>query len=358
MKVALILASNIYLSPYIKYYTNLFECENVDFDIICWSRVEEKENYAFKSIKSYNCYTDNMSILGKIINYVRYKKYIEEQLKMQKYDYVIIFTAQLGIILYNTLNKLYKHKYIIDIRDYNSLVKIKPVVNKLLKNSKVNVISSKGYLQWLPAERFLISHNCSRKDLELSNRYLKRKVDFEPQKIKIATIGAIRDFEANIKIINLFKNDSEFELYFIGKGVCENKLKNYCHLHKINNVIFEGYYNKSDELNIYKKYDFVNSYTNNDINGRTLMSNRFYNALITNKPSIFLKNSYMGEIGMKNNLGVIIDENSNIKEEIRLFLKNQFSSVEYNCGRELMINSIKEEIKYFESELLRIIYSR
>jgi len=356
LKIALVLASNIYLSPYIKYYTDLFDCENVEYDIICWSREEEKNSYTFKSTKSYNSYVNNKPILGKIINYVKYKKYIEEHLEKQRYDYVIIFTAQLGIILYNTLNKLYKHKYIVDIRDYNYLVKIKSATYKLCKNSRMNVISSKGYLQWLSGDRFLISHNCSRKDLDMSNVYFKRNVEFKSQKIKIATIGTIRDFEANKKIINLFKNDSEFELYFIGKGICEDKLKKYCELHKINNVIFEGYYNKSDELNIYEKYDFINSYTNDDINGRTLMSNRFYNALITNKPSIFLKNSYMGKIGMKNNLGVVVNENSNVKEDIKIFLKNEFSNGEYECGRKVMINSIKEEIKYFENELLRIIH--
>ncbi len=353
MKIGLVLASNIYLSPHMKYYTDILDKLDIDYDVICWNRVENDETFGYSSIEKFEYTIENKGPLDKIKGYYKYNSFIKEKLKNNSYDYVIVFTLQLAVMLSSILVNLYRNKYLIDIRDYTSFVKFKRATSKVIKNSRLNVVSSKGYLTWLPENKYVISHNCRICDLKLHKKFESNNHAIDLNNIKIATIGNIRDYKANIEVIDSIKNDGRFKLHYVGKGTCEDQLKEYCNVNNISNIEFKGYYAKKDEINIYSGYDIINNYTGKDINGLTLMSNRFYNSLITNKPMIFLENSFMCNYGMENNIGIIMKQNT-LKEDVLNFFNSDEARKKYEIGRLKVIEQIYHDIYKFEEELTNI----
>lgn len=335
-KIGLIIPNNIEKSPYVQYYIDIFEKNDVNYEIIEWCR--EKSNS--KNIIYYSkIHLDNKLI--KLYLYLNFIKFCKKEISCKKYDKLIIFTAQLGIFLMNFLNKYYKNKYIVDIRDYNVLIKYrKNLFYKLLKNSCYNIISSNGFKKWLPKEfNYITCHNISYNLLCFKNEKKLIKNDCK----KILTIGMIRDLKQQEKFLNYFHDKYILEYRGIGKNI-EFLKKKY---DKLENIKFYGKYKKEEELEFYLNSDFINLVVGKDINSKTLIANRFYNALITNKYMIASKDSYMGELVKKYQLGVLFEEINCFDIEIS----------KLNFNKEILVQSIKKEQQEFEKNLKLFINS-
>src|SRR5699024_3069345 len=129
----------------------------------------------------------------KVLGYLKFKSYATRIIKSNNYDHIIVLPTQTAILFYNLLVKNFKHAYIIDIRDYtyeNSRLFYR-IIENLIRNSGLKVITSPAYKSFLPKDRYLISHNINKIDDKNVTEYRERE-RLENSPIKISCIGSIR----------------------------------------------------------------------------------------------------------------------------------------------------------------------
>ena len=98
MKVGLILPGNIWFSPYVRIYTQIFEDLGIEYDIISWNRdgSDKKEGFQFELR-----FSNNSSRISKILPYINYIWYIKRIVIENNYSHLIVFGPQIGIFLNN-----------------------------------------------------------------------------------------------------------------------------------------------------------------------------------------------------------------------------------------------------------------
>mgnify|MGYP001952533180 CR=1 FL=1 len=241
----------------------------------------------------------------------------------------------------------------IDIRDYN---KIKHFFNlkKLIQYTSFTVISSACYKEWLPENlNYLINHNTQ---ITCINE-LKEIRPFNQQKIGIANIGAIRDFEINKELIQSLSNNNRFEMFFHGESEINENIQKFVEVNKIKNVLITGRYLKDVEEQLYNNCDLVNVLRYNDsINNKTALPNRIYNSVIHGKPMIAYEGTYLADQISKYNLGIVLSSFSNVDQNIIKYL-TQFNTEEFNEGRKRFISKTINENNLFKKNLIKFINS-
>lgn len=339
MKIALICPSNILYMPYVYNYTKIFDEINADYSVINWDRfkIEKESEFTYRDSK--------IGHQRGFLDYFKYSRFVLNILKNNNYDKVVVFGIQLVFFLKRYLIKEYRDRYIIDIRDYNKIIKYFKI-EKTIAHSNFTVLSSPGYKEWLPeSNNYVINHNSRIESLD-ELRELDgdiRNKDF----ININYIGSIRDYKMNIDFINSLKNKKHIALNFHGEGAINKDIENHVTNQTIDNVKLTGRYKKEQESDLYKNSDFINILIPNDsINSRTLLPNRLYNAAIYGKPMLAFEGTYLAEIVKKYNLGIVVESFDNIEIEIMQFI-NEFKLELYENGRALFFESIiKENIEF------------
>lgn len=342
MKIALVCPSNILFMPYIGNYEFVLKNKKVDYEIINWDRfgIENMNKNVYKDSK--------IGHRRGLLDYYRYSKFIKSKLKTTKYDKLIIFGIQLAFFLQDILAENFRGKYIIDIRDYNRIIKFCRV-KRLIDNSAQIVISSPGYSEWLPfSDKIVVNHNTRIRNVSELKHY---KVVQERDKFRIANIGAIRDYKVNIALINSVKNSNVFELYYHGEGDVSKIIKDFVDSRGIRNVYFTGRYEKAEESSLYENADIINvlRYCDN-INNKTALPNRLYNSVIFGKPMLALKGTYLADIIYKYNLGIVIDSFNNADRVIYNYIK-EFDTQKYYLGRNAFIKGTIKDNFIFENKL-------
>lgn len=310
MRIALIGDANMLHMPYVGNYEKILKECNVDFEIINWDRfqIEKNNDLSYRDSK--------IGHQRNFYDYYKYQCFIKKQLNKTRYDKLIVFGIPLSCFLSNHLIKNYKGKYIVDIRDYHKIMKIFNPRN-IVNCSDFTVISSPGYNAWLPgSNKYLVNHNTMMDDI---GNLMPLDIKFKKEKIKISTIGAIRHWDINIKLVDELKNNSNFNLIFHGEGTINEELNNYIDNNDINNVFVYGRYQKCDEGNLYKATDLVNMFLDHsNINSRTCLSNRLYNAALYGKPMIALDGTYLSEIIKQYELGLVMDSCDSIGKKLHI----------------------------------------
>lgn len=324
MKAAIIILGNSWVCPYVNTYKRAFEKLGYAYDVILWDRDGSDVSAPIRYCSG-SANLDNP--LVKAASYVAYSRFIKKTVVKNGYDRLVVSGPHLAILLSSFLCKRYKGKYIIDYRDIS--VEQNPlfsgVYSKALANSFCNVISSPGFKRCLPEEyKYLISHNF---DVEAAISALG---DENPPlnshaKINVLTIGYIRDFSSNVKIIQSLGGNSDYCLKFVGQGDAAASLKEYALAHETANVEFTGFYQKKDEASIVEKCDFINIFFPDDVEHAPIMSNRFYLALIHKKPVIVTAGSTQADLVKEYALGLVVADCDNLDAEI----KNYLSAFDY-----------------------------
>ncbi|MGF2021808.1 capsular biosynthesis protein, partial [Staphylococcus aureus] len=85
--------------------------------------------------------------------------YAMKILKENHYDFVIVWGSYTGHLFKSFLEKHYKNKFILNIRDYffenNKLIKYR--MKKIVDASRLTTLSSEGFLKFLPkSEKYRI----------------------------------------------------------------------------------------------------------------------------------------------------------------------------------------------------------
>lgn len=349
MRLALISPSNKLYMPYLDNYLKILNEMGINYDVINWDRLK---------IENDNRFTYEDSKKGQhrnFLDYFRYSRFVIAVLKEYKYDKIIVFGLQLVFFLRRYLLKKYSNKYIIDIRDYNRIIKYFNI-KKIIDNSYLIVLSSPGYKNWLPKSmKYVINHNTLINSIseviEVDETFIKKN------KIKISYIGSIRDLKINLDFIEALKNSKRFVLVYNGEGIVNQDIVKYISKKEIKNVELTGRYDKENELELYKNSNIINTLIpNNSINSRTLLPNRLYNAIIQGKIVLVYKGTYLAKLVEQYNLGIILNSFDNVECNILNFLK-YFDVNKYDTGRRKFLERVISDnfnfitkIRYFLSQ--------
>lgn len=330
MKVALILPGNLWLSPYAKIYTDILDEKGIFYEIISWNRDGKDPLYK----NGFNLKNDSTFRFNKLLPYLMYLKFIKKIINENNYNKLIVFGPQLGIFLYPFLLNKYKKKFIFDFRDLSieQLPFFKFIFKKMLSISYLNVISSEGFLKYLPKNDFIISHNFS----DICKKKYSSENIFKDEKINILTIGSIRNYNSNLEVIKSLSNKENVNLYFVGNGIVSDMLKKFAEENKIENIFFHGFYEKNEEEKFINGANFLNIYMPKIKSHDSLMSNRFYNALIYKRPMIVTNKSIQGDYVEEYKLGLSLDNCNNLYEEIINYKKEFDFSTFDNSSNDLL----------------------
>lgn len=350
MKVILALAANKWFSPYLRIYTNLLDKNNIDYDIVFWNR-DKSENEPISFVANFDADTR----INKIRAYIQYVKFISKCVRRGNYDKIIVFSSQLSICLSHLLLGEFRDNYMIDFRDLsveqNSI--FKRWYSVLLNNSCLNVISSPGFVEYLPKNiNYVLSHNF---DIDLVRQTICREEKMPSfGEINILTIGGIRDYGSNIEVVKALANKKPFNLQFVGKGEAVDKIKQYVKQYGISNVTFLGYYDKKDEPDFVKKAHFINIYYPMRPSHNSALSNRFYNSLIFKRPMIVTKNTVQGDFVDKYNLGLSLNSCEKLDEKINSFISN-YNHTDFCSRANCLLETFISDYQDFEDELIKFV---
>lgn len=362
-KVLLIGDSPIGDGPYVGSYIEILEKNNIPYDLLFWNRHLVKIDSLPSNYIPYNCYTDiRYPSWRRVLKIIGFTRFAKRQMIKTDYAFIVVFTIAYTVFLNKALLKYYGGRYIFDIRDYSPIYGMKVfhnVVNKLIENSSLTVVSSAGFLKWLPRGdryRYQVAHNTN---LRMIKDYYEKRGEVFPSTddiISILTIGQIRDFEANSILLDRLKNIRRFKMVFSGVGVSSDSLKEYTVKNNIENAFFTGRYNKSDEVRIVSSHHMVNVFLNRDLNSDTLMTNRFYLSVLLRKPMISNEGSFQSELIKKYGLGVTLNEGDSFVDVIDEWWRN-FNRESYEKGCHAFIERLKFDMESFENNIVRL-YSK
>lgn len=344
--ILLILPANIENAPYIQLYIELLNRNSVGFEIVYWDRLQFNKKYGYKTYPF--IHRTGSGLLQKIYFYRKFAKFVENVIKHNNYNFIVVFTVQSAIYLSVLLQKKFSNKYLIDIRDYSILL-IFFRCDNLFRKSKMNVISSIGFLKWLPQDiSYYVYHNlpCLRFPHIVNHSFI--------EKINILTIGQLRDFSANLWLISQLQNRNDIILQYSGYGDAKKRLEHYVNENGVVNTIFTGFYNKEEEQLIVNDADFINIFLPDNLLSNTLMSNRFYLALLHRKPMIVNSSSEHAKYVLKYKLGVVVDCNDNIYDKIKEYI-GCFNAVEFDTNCSYILEKVVHENVLLEEKILKVL---
>ena len=327
MKAAIIILGNSWVCPYLNTYKSVFDKLGCACDVILWDRDGSDSEAPIR----YSSGKANLANpIVKAWHYLKYADFIKKTVRENAYDRLVVSGPHLAILLSDILRGKYKGRYIIDYRDISveQHLLLGGVYSKVLENSYCNVISSPGFREYLPTEHeYLVSHNFS---ADAAVESLKNvAVPFcKDGPLEILTIGYIRNYNSNVKIIQSLGGNGNYNLMFVGRGDAASSLQEFVVANGYANVGFEGFYKKEDEAAIVAKCDFINIFFPDDVEHRAIMSNRFYLALIHKKPIIVTEGSVQAALVNKYGLGVVTKDCRNLDSDIKEFL-SAYDHVEF-----------------------------
>lgn len=319
MKVAIIVGNNVWFCPYIKIYTTVFEKNGIDYDIISWNRDAIEEDAI-----QFTCAMKHKNPLAKFWASLRYSSFVKDTLSRNDYDGVVIFSIATAIFLNRFLSGSYGKRYIFDYRDLSIEQKTlfkKPFL-RVLKNSFANVVSSPGFVKYLPKGfDYVLSHNF---DINVVRKALdcEAQTQSTQETIDVLTIGGIRDYESNSQVIDALANKEGFTVRFVGKGPSAEALKQYAEERQAKNVTFEGYYPKEKEKEYIESCTFLNIFYPRKLSHDTAISNRFYNSLIYHKPMITTADTVQGDYAARYGVGLSLENCENLDVKLKEYLQS------------------------------------
>ena len=117
MSICFIHLENIFAIPYLHNYTNHI---SDDYDIIYWDRRGLTEQCGAQHYyKMSFTIGDNAKASAKLAGYLKFRRFCIGVLKKKHYDYIICLTSTCAVLIGDYLQRYYKGKYIVDIRDYS-----------------------------------------------------------------------------------------------------------------------------------------------------------------------------------------------------------------------------------------------
>ena len=161
--IGVIIANDIFYTPYVWSYVNKLEELNYQYEVIMWDRhYKEGKKYPIeiKHILKLNSNETKNKIL-KIKDYLIFRKFLIKVLKENNYTKLIFLSTFTAIFLPKIIFEKFKGNYIFDFRDatYEYLPFFLNKEKFIIKNAYCTTISSYGFKEILPQTDFLLTHN-------------------------------------------------------------------------------------------------------------------------------------------------------------------------------------------------------
>ncbi len=303
-KVAILSAVNVKHMSLISVYTDILKDLDVQVDLIYMDKYGEDEDFPCDNKFRYEKVINrNWSPVKKALCYLSFIPYAEKILNRNQYDFVIVWNDVAIFMFADYLRKHYRGKYCVNIRDnmkYDRRI-FQRRYKKCFFCSAFNTISSKGYLDFLPkGPEYMQIHSLNLSALQGMKIHDHMRVDGEP--IRIGFIGYVRFYDRNKKLLDVFKNDSRFELHYYGKGA--EILEEYAKENGITNTVFHGSFPVCDTAKYLEQIDIINNlYGNDTLNLQKAISIKFYHALYSRIPILVCDNTYVGVLAKDLGIG-------------------------------------------------------
>ena len=173
--------------------------------------------------------------------------------------------------------------------------------------------------------------------------------------IRIVFAGVMIEELCNIEILKEFNGDENFMFFYIGKECRgKQKIREYVESCNMNNVFFEGAYNKNEIIERYRnEADLVNIFRSNSLINRNALPNKLYEAVLSGKPIVvFEHNVAIADYVREFNLGIVIPFDMETKVSDFLLSKMKtFSYEKYKQGRICFINKVENDMKQFSDSI-------
>ena len=294
-------------APYLENYLSIAKGCAVPYDVYCWNRKGEPVSLP----ACYHVYQhptdDAFPAWRKLAEISGFCRFVRKAVGKRAYSSVVIFTVQNALFFRRWLVRRFPGRFVLDIRDYSPILRVgffRKRLASLLAHAAMNVISSAGFKRWLPAgPSYVICHN-----IALSGDAKPAVSGFAGRHdpVKLLTIGALRDAEANIRLIEALCGEKRLSLRFVGEGHATPVLQDYCRRAGLDQVSFSGRYRKEEEDGFVRACDVMNLLMSDNMTSNSLMSNRFYLAARFCKPILANRGSYQAELVKKYGLGVVV----------------------------------------------------
>ena len=348
-KVLLVNYSPRSIAPYLSFYINLLKENSIRFDYITRDCLDSLLDNTVDPNQFVFRYHQPRTIIQRIRNILNYRSFVK-QIVRKGYDSIICLTCYPAVILASILQGYYKGHFIVDIRDYHEFLRIKPIKNRLyktLEKAKAVVISSEGFKAWLPGlNNIHVIHNVSFSEF-------KAKL-FDTQKAyrNIGYVGVVDYYPQNLKIIDALANNPNYLISYHGIHSAPGLLEKYCNENNIRNVQFFGKFDNSEKERIYGDIDLVNAvYGNDSLTVTTALPNKLYDGVVFGIPIMVSQNTFLSNVVEQYNLGLSIDLNLSITEQIDCFWK-EFDYNRFCKGAILFLDKCKKENSMTKSIIL------
>lgn len=287
--------------PYLKKYTEYFDNNRIDYEVIYWKRMNGDESYPFKTrVFEYNADL-KLKKVSKVKGFLKYRQFLKKILKENKYSKLVVLSTLMGMLIPCKILKQYSEKYIFDIRDYTyeKYYFYKKRERFIVKNSFNTIISSNAFKEFLPqSDKYVLCHNFLASEISESRTFHKN--DSNP--IELTFIGAVRHFELDKTVIDAFEKDNRFKLVFHGYGAAYTKLVEYT---EDKNVVLTGKYDRKDKELLLSSSDIINSYYDDkNIVNKYAVSNKYYDSAIYLKPLWANPDTYIGCLAIEKGIGL------------------------------------------------------
>lgn len=347
-KICIIAPSSLRYVPYLRCYEEVLEESGLEYDIFYWDRYGLDESRPGTFV-----YRRAGTVSGALLvpAYIGYRRFLLSRLQAADYDVYIVLSTQVGVLLYDFLKS---RRFILDIRDYSheKLLPYKYILGQLVKFAKLVCISSEGFLHWLPVGiDYILSHNTVLSELN------KNYTEFSRDKKILSYIGAVGYYDANVKFINALKNHAHLDIRYVGRGTCDEKLREYCVSNDISNVSFLGGFAPEQKESYYHDTNFVvGCYGNDNMIVKTLTPNRLYEACVYRRPLIVNSGTHLAEIVRDNGLGIVVD-----LDDMRDFdaqLNKYYDSAcidEFYRNCEVFLEKVRCDIALFKAKVQTVV---
>ncbi|MCK1246012.1 hypothetical protein MX112_03355 [Streptococcus uberis] len=225
---------------------------------------------------------------------------------------------------------------------------------KLLQNSAMNVVSSEGFLNFLPQKaQYEVAHNVRTWPTNRINNIKNRNKDKE--QLHIVFVGYVNYQEQHKKLLLALKNDPRFKISFIGtRG---NELKPFCEQNGITNVNLIDTFESSKTLDYYEDADFVNNlYGNHTPVLDYALSNKLYYAASLNIPILVCADTFMEDISKRHHFGITVDLQT--KDNLGDYLFNSYKQIDWNkleAGCNNFMQLVDKQQNQFENKLNNLL---
>lgn len=349
-RIAILSSVNIKHMSMISLYTNLMQQRGIEYDIIYMDKYGEDEFFECAHKYRYTCVVQqNLPRLVKEIKYMSFAPYAKHKLRDGNYDFVIVWNDVAIFQFGSFLVKHFKGRYCLNVRDnmrYDD-PRFAWRYKRCFANSAFNTISSEGYLDFLPKNaEYLPIHSLNLSVLE--GMQIHNSLRKEGETIRIGFVGYVRFYERNKKLLDVFANDSRFELHYYGKNA--SVLQAYAQEKGIHNACFHDSFPVEETSKYLERIDVMNNlYGNDTVNVRKAISIKTFHALYARIPMLVYPDTFNALYAEKAGIGFVLGDDE-IGEALPDRLFTWYRSLDFeqmSAGCEVYLKKANEENQHF-----------